>query len=404
MPKVQAYVYDITQGMASRMSVALIGKQIDIIPHTGIVVFGKEYFFGSGPCIGAPGQSVPVPTSQILDLGETAKTCEELEAYINSVLALEHTSEKYNLLSHNCNHYADAVAKFLLDGTGLPSWIVNIAEEALSTPQGQSLRVMIETMEKSMRSNMGGGSAMNPFGDVGAPAAAVVPQAPAAAAAPAADPELEAALREITAAPVEAKRIALQTLVKITENVEKNPAEQKFRKIKMANAVFTKKVAACSGGVEAMVACGWLPDCTPDGEDAWVLDEDAARRQAVPKQRFAAELAKLPAAPAPVVAPRSDPAPPAPTAGLGGLGGLGGMPGMDGNTMQQAQQMMNNPQMMAQAQQMMNNPQMMAQAQQMMQNPQMAAQMQQMMQNPQMMAQMQQMMGGMGGGMGGGGF
>eukprot|EP00408_Alexandrium_pacificum_P062956 CAMPEP_0171171752 /NCGR_PEP_ID=MMETSP0790-20130122/9374_1 /TAXON_ID=2925 /ORGANISM="Alexandrium catenella, Strain OF101" /LENGTH=484 /DNA_ID=CAMNT_0011636605 /DNA_START=108 /DNA_END=1560 /DNA_ORIENTATION=- len=395
MPKVQAYVYDITQGMASRMSVPLLGKQIDIIPHTGIVAFGKEYFFGSGPCIAAPGQAVPVATSQILDLGETNKTAEELEAYINGVLALEHTSEKYNLLSHNCNHYADAVAKFLLDGTGLPLWIVNIAEEALSTPRGQSLRVMIETMEKSMRSNMGGGSALNPFGDVAAPGVAVPPSSSFAAAPLASDPELEAALREITAAPMEDRRLALQTLMKITENVERNPAEQKFRRIKMANAVFTKKVAGCSGGVEAMVACGWLPDCTPDGEDAWVLDEDAARRQAMPRQRFAAELAKLPAAPAqPVVPARSEPAPPmAPTPGLGGLGGLGGMGGMGGME-GQMQQMMNNPQMMAQAQQMMQNPEAMAQAQQMMQNPQAMAQMQQMMQNPQMMAQMQNMMGG----------
>jgi len=346
MPKVQAYVYDVTQGMASRMSVALVGKQIDIIPHTGIVVFGKEYFFGSGPCIGVPGQSIPVATSQILDLGETSKTCEELEAYIQAVLAPEHTAENYNLLSHNCNHYADAVAKFLLDGQGIPSWIVNIAEEALSTPQGQSLRAMIETMERSMRSNAGGGgSALNPFGNVGAPAAAAAPSAAVASN----NHELEAALQDMASAPVEVRRVALQTLLKITENVEKSPAEEKFRRIKMSNAVFTKKVAGCSGGVEAMVACGWLPDCTADGEDAWVLAEDAARQQAVPKQRFAAELAKLPAAPAPPpVAQRSEP--PAPAAPMPGIGGLGGLGGLDSP---QLQQMMQNPQMMAQLQQMM---------------------------------------------------
>ena len=40
------------------------------------------------------------------------------------------------------NHYADDVAKFLLNGQGLPSSIVNVAEEALSTPQGQALRSM----------------------------------------------------------------------------------------------------------------------------------------------------------------------------------------------------------------------------------------------------------------------
>jgi len=62
------------------MSPMLLGKKIDLIPHTGIVVFGKEYFFGSGPCVGEPGKTVPVSVSQVLDLGETGKVSEELEA------------------------------------------------------------------------------------------------------------------------------------------------------------------------------------------------------------------------------------------------------------------------------------------------------------------------------------
>mmetsp|Transcript_25169 Transcript_25169/g.63872 ORF Transcript_25169/g.63872 Transcript_25169/m.63872 type:complete len:407 (-) Transcript_25169:54-1274(-) len=403
MPKVQAYVYDITQGMAARMSPMLLGKTIDIVPHTGIVVFGKEYFFGSGPCVGEPGKSVPVPTSQILDLGETSKTCEELEAYIQGVLAKEHTSENYNLLSHNCNHYANDVAKFLLDGKGIPESIVNIAEEALSTPQGQSLRVMIEKMEAGMRSNMGGGSALNPFGDVGSGSAAA-PAMPAAAGA--VDPELEAALTELSKQPVDEKRAALAMLLKLSENAEKNPAEPKFRRIKMANAVFTKKIGGCSGGVEALIAAGWVPDTNADGEDVWLLDDAAVARQSGPRVRFAQELAKLPAAPAPA-APRQDPVPmPAadPFGGMGGGYGGGGMPGMPGglpggmNPAMMQQMMQNNPQMA----QMMNNPAMMQQAQQMMQDPTAMAQVQQMMQNPQMMAQMQNMMGGMG--RGGGGF
>merc|ERR1712154_383339 len=69
---VQAYVYDVTQGMAKSMSMMLVGKQLDLVPHTGIVVFGREYYFGSGPQISdQPGASVPVPVAQKLVLGET---------------------------------------------------------------------------------------------------------------------------------------------------------------------------------------------------------------------------------------------------------------------------------------------------------------------------------------------
>jgi len=383
MAKVTAYVYDITQGMAAQMSLPLIGKKIDLVPHTGIAVFGKEYFFGGGPQIGIPGQSVPVPVAQVLELGETSKTCEELEAYIRNVLALQHTEQNYDLLKHNCNHYADDVAKFLLDGKGLPSSIVNVAEEALSTPQGQSLRVMIENMERSMRS---GGASMNPFGSASEPSAPL-----AAAPAPADESfgELKVALSELAKNGTEVRRTALQMLLKMTKNVEDNPSEPKFRRIKMANQAFQKKVEAATGGVDVMMAAGWLPDTNEEGEDCWLLNDSSAVKQASVRKCLDDELKKLPAPPAstaPANTGYSMPSPPAPGGlpGLGGLGGGGLPPGMANNPMMQ---------------QMMNNPGMMQQAQQMMQDPNMMAQVQQMMQNPQAMAQLQQMMGS--GGLGG---
>jgi len=402
---VQAYVYDVTQGMAARMSVPLVGKLVEFVPHTGIVVFGKEYYFGSGPCEGPPGQ-IGIPTHQILDLGETHKTREDLEEYIRVTLAPEYTAENYNLCRHNCNHYADAVAKFLLNGQGIPTSIVNIADEALSTPQGQNLRVMIESMEKNMRESMGGQSALNPFGNAGGAPVSAAPAAPAVSSVAPKDgrnEELETAIVEIGSNTVEVQRLGLQTLMKMTQNVEKDPVEPKFRKIKMSNAVFTKKICECNGAVEAMLAIGWMPDVDPDGDDVWLLSDDAARKQAGPLKRFATELAKLPgaqAAAAPPAAQQGAVTAPSPDmGGNGGMGGMGGMPGGMGSipgglNPQMMQQMMSNPAAMQQAQQMMNNPQMMAQAQQMMQNPQMMAQMQQLMQDPQMMAQMQNMMGG----------
>merc|ERR1719215_1063504 len=98
---VQAYVYDVSQGMAKGMSQMLLGKQIDLVPHTGIVVFGREYYFGSGPCVcDNPGQSVPVPVVQTMVLGETKRSRAELEAHVSGVLALEHNEQNYNLLTH----------------------------------------------------------------------------------------------------------------------------------------------------------------------------------------------------------------------------------------------------------------------------------------------------------------
>lgn len=44
---VELYIYDLAQGMASHFS-GLVGFALEGIWHTSIVVFGHEWFFGSG--------------------------------------------------------------------------------------------------------------------------------------------------------------------------------------------------------------------------------------------------------------------------------------------------------------------------------------------------------------------
>ena len=125
---------------------------------------GREYFFGGGVCVGQAGQTVPVPVCQVLELGTTTKTQPEIDQWMRENSPL-FTTETYNLLTHNCNHFAHKLALFLTNGqTGLPDSIVNIANEALSTPQGQQIRMLIEGFDNNLRQNS---QNLNPFGDVG---------------------------------------------------------------------------------------------------------------------------------------------------------------------------------------------------------------------------------------------
>lgn len=41
------YIYDLSSGIASMMSPMLLGRHIEGIWHTSIVIFGREYFYGS---------------------------------------------------------------------------------------------------------------------------------------------------------------------------------------------------------------------------------------------------------------------------------------------------------------------------------------------------------------------
>jgi hypothetical protein len=115
MVRVELAVYDLTQGMAAALSQQFLGQRIDGVWHTGVVVFGFEYFFGGGI------QKLPtgVFTSmqgmrpvQMLDMGETIKTRAELEAFLRTINN-RFTVATYDLINNNCNNFSDAVVNFL---------------------------------------------------------------------------------------------------------------------------------------------------------------------------------------------------------------------------------------------------------------------------------------------------
>ncbi|EEQ99109.1 conserved hypothetical protein, partial [Perkinsus marinus ATCC 50983] len=94
--KVQAHLYDLSQGMARQMSPMILGKQIEGIWHTGVVVFGLEYYYGGGICVSPP-PAVPGMPYRTIDLD----VIEEVFRY---------TTETYSLLTNNCNNFADDIA------------------------------------------------------------------------------------------------------------------------------------------------------------------------------------------------------------------------------------------------------------------------------------------------------
>ncbi|XP_066319841.1 uncharacterized protein [Miscanthus floridulus] len=151
--KVTLNVYDLSNGLARQLSTSFLGKPIEAIWHTGVVVYGNEYYFGGGI------QSSPAGTTpygrplRTVELGVTHIPREVFEDYLRDI-APRYTAETYRLLTHNCNNFSHEVAQFLVGtGAGVPDYILNLPAEVMSSPMGPLIMPMIQNLESTLRSN-----------------------------------------------------------------------------------------------------------------------------------------------------------------------------------------------------------------------------------------------------------
>ncbi|XP_049800509.1 uncharacterized protein LOC126235755 isoform X2 [Schistocerca nitens] len=148
---VQLYVYDLTRGMAAVMSHMLLGRHVEGIWHSGVVTYGREYFFGSNGVQSCnPGGTVLGDPDRVIDLGETYIPYPVFLEYILGLGESTFSPISYDIFSHNCNNFSHEVGQFLC-GKGIPKYILDLPEEILSTPLGQSLRPVIDSLNQISR-------------------------------------------------------------------------------------------------------------------------------------------------------------------------------------------------------------------------------------------------------------
>ncbi|KAK2581785.1 hypothetical protein KPH14_002263 [Odynerus spinipes] len=146
---VELYVYDLTKGMAAMMSHMLIGRHLEGVWHTGIVAYGREYFFGpAGIQSVRPGGTDLREPQKVEKIGETYLPYSVFLEYINGLGTSTFAPGTYNLFRHNCNSFTEEVSNFLA-GTGIPKYILDLPEEILQTPIGQTLEPLIETLSSN---------------------------------------------------------------------------------------------------------------------------------------------------------------------------------------------------------------------------------------------------------------
>uniref|UniRef100_A0A7C9AD63 PPPDE domain-containing protein n=1 Tax=Opuntia streptacantha TaxID=393608 RepID=A0A7C9AD63_OPUST len=142
-------IYDLSQGLARQLSTTLLGKPIEAIWHTGIAVYGNEYYFGGGIQHSPAGLTPYGAPVRVVELGVTQVPQEVFESYLQEI-SPRYTAETYSLLTHNCNNFSNEVAQFLV-GASIPDYILNLPNEVMNSPMGALIMPMIQQLEETLR-------------------------------------------------------------------------------------------------------------------------------------------------------------------------------------------------------------------------------------------------------------
>ncbi|KAK4849168.1 hypothetical protein QYF36_021693 [Acer negundo] len=155
--KVSLHVYDLSQGLARQLSMTFLGKAIEGIWHTGIVVYGTEYYFGGGIQHGPAGTTPYGTPLRVVELGATQVPQDVFEMYLQEI-SPRYTAETYSLLTHNCNNFSNEVAQFLV-GVTIPEYVLNLPNEVMGSPMGALILPMIQNLEATLRAGSSPSSA-----------------------------------------------------------------------------------------------------------------------------------------------------------------------------------------------------------------------------------------------------
>ncbi|TGZ71499.1 hypothetical protein CRM22_002591 [Opisthorchis felineus] len=143
---VYLYVYDLSCGVTKALSPIILGKQIEGIWHTSVVLHNKEYFYGShGISFCKPEHTVLGKPGQKVYMGQTSVTEAELSNYLEHLAVTSFRGGHYRLFDHNCNTFSNHLCGYLTNKE-IPEYIVSLPADVASTPLGAVLKPYLNTL------------------------------------------------------------------------------------------------------------------------------------------------------------------------------------------------------------------------------------------------------------------
>jgi len=149
LESVQLAMYDTSDGAAKWIpSVLLGGHKFEGIWHTGVRVFGREFWYGGGAFCQDP-ENVPFGKPvRIIELGKTLRSFAELKDFLHFDLLYTFNRASYDVLNHNCNDFSDEVVRFLL-------YLGQIPEEIRMQPQWAKNAALTKMIKPILQQRLG---------------------------------------------------------------------------------------------------------------------------------------------------------------------------------------------------------------------------------------------------------
>ncbi|EZG55241.1 putative peptidase [Gregarina niphandrodes] len=290
--EVELKCYDLSKGVASMIAGPLLGLELEGVWHTSILFGGIEWFYGGGIQRAPPAvveREYGMTPLKVLKLGRSSVTVESLHAWCNEH-ADEFSETQYDFLAHNCNHFSDAVARFLL-GQGIPHEVLNQHEVISRNPGGKMLVNMVDAFQRQARQSQAQGGLAG-FLATGRPVAQEAP-IPQWSNEPDAFEHSVKQLWEDESVNMDVKKESLRRLHLLAQNLVNNATDPKFRTVKADNAKLRASLLASKTGADALVALGFNQERAPDGTLVYTVGQKITKELLMHLNRAAKLLAPV---------------------------------------------------------------------------------------------------------------
>ncbi|KAG5470535.1 hypothetical protein LSCM1_01779 [Leishmania martiniquensis] len=146
-------VYDLSCGYLRQYGQDLVDLETPGVYHSGIVCYGVEVYFEGGIGVAAAGRTRFGNKYRTHHLGVTTRPVTEFLRWISVRAIHVNQIHDYHPVRHNCHHFTDEAAQFLLgESAGIPPYLFSTVERLVKTEVGAAVAEIVTLTTHGMQS------------------------------------------------------------------------------------------------------------------------------------------------------------------------------------------------------------------------------------------------------------